>query len=121
MRFVPFLRPDLATAHGRSGSPYGSAPHTSARWASHRPGLPGRLTAHWGWGAKTYPGHWGCPTLLPHQLADVGVVTVKSVKEGCRRHPLFDLYRRYGTEGFGVVVRAGIGYDELLEAVREIG
>lgn len=65
----------------------------------------------------------GCPNSCSHpQLADVGIVTVKSVKddEG-ERHPLFDLYRRYGTGGFGVVVRAGIGYDELLEAVRELG
>ncbi len=64
----------------------------------------------------------GCPNSCSHpQLADVGIVTVKSVKdEAGERHPLFDLYRRYGTEGFGVVVRAGIGYDELLEAVREI-
>lgn len=65
----------------------------------------------------------GCPNSCSHpQLADVGIVTVKSVKDDQgERHPLFDLYRRYGTEGFGVVVRAGIGYDELLEAVRELG
>ncbi|MBT1077093.1 nitrite/sulfite reductase [Geobacter grbiciae] len=65
----------------------------------------------------------GCPNSCSHpQLADVGIATVKSVKdEQGERHPLFDLYRRYGTDGFGVVVRHGIGIDELLEAVREIG
>jgi len=65
----------------------------------------------------------GCPNSCSHpQLADVGIVTVKSIKgENGERYPLFDLYRRYGTDGFGVVVRAGIGYDELLEAVRELG
>lgn len=65
----------------------------------------------------------GCPNSCSHpQLADVGIVTVKSVKDdNGERHPRFDLYRRFGTEGFGVVVRAGIGCDELLEAVRELG
>ena len=64
----------------------------------------------------------GCPNSCSHpQLADVGIVTVKSVKdEQGERHPRFDLYRRHGNDGFGVVVRAGISHDELLEAVREL-
>lgn len=64
----------------------------------------------------------GCPNSCSQpQLADVGIVTVKSVKDDQgERYPLFDVYRRYGTGGFGVVVRSGIGYDELLEAVREL-
>jgi sulfite reductase beta subunit-like hemoprotein len=54
------------------------------------------------------------------QLADCGIVTVKTTPgpDGTRR-PLFDLYRRQG-EGLGMPVRQGLTLDELLEAVKKI-
>jgi len=54
------------------------------------------------------------------QLADVGIMAVKSVKtEDGRRRPLFDLLRRDGA-GLGRPVRQGLELPVLLEAVAEI-
>jgi len=55
------------------------------------------------------------------QLADVGILAVKSVKnEDGNRQPLFDLLRREGA-GFGEAVRRGLTLGELLEAVADLG
>jgi sulfite reductase beta subunit-like hemoprotein len=54
------------------------------------------------------------------QLADAGILAVKSVKgEDGRRQPLFDLLRREGS-GFGQAVRQGLSLDELLQAVADL-
>ncbi len=55
------------------------------------------------------------------QLADVGIVTVKSVANpDGTRSPQFDLYRRTEEDGFGERIRERISVDELLEAVRQM-
>lgn len=55
------------------------------------------------------------------QLADAGILAVKSVKgEDGRRQPLFDLLRREGS-GFGHAVRQGLTSSELLQAVADLG
>lgn len=55
------------------------------------------------------------------QLADVGILAVKSVKgEDGTRRPLFDLYRREG-EGFAHPVRRGLSLSGLLQAVADLG
>jgi sulfite reductase beta subunit-like hemoprotein len=55
------------------------------------------------------------------QLAEVGIVTSKSVPaaDGTRQ-PQFDLYRRTTDDSFGERVRERISVDELLEAVRQL-
>jgi len=54
------------------------------------------------------------------QLADAGIIAVKSVRgEDGRRHPLFDLYRREDS-GFGRPVRQGLSLQELLQAVTDL-
>jgi sulfite reductase beta subunit-like hemoprotein len=55
------------------------------------------------------------------QLADFGILAVKSLKgeDGVRR-PLFDLYRREG-EGFGKPLRQGLSLEDLLQAVADLG
>ena len=65
----------------------------------------------------------GCPNSCSQpQLAEVGIVTVRSVKgDDGERRPLFDLYRR-GEEGrLGVPVRQGLTLDDLVAEVRRIG
>jgi sulfite reductase beta subunit-like hemoprotein len=55
------------------------------------------------------------------QLADVGILAIKSVKgEDGERRPLFDLYRREG-EGFGHPIRRGLTLPDLLQAVTDLG
>lgn len=55
------------------------------------------------------------------QLADVGILAVKSVKrEDGHRQPLFELLRREGP-GFGQAVRQGLSTSELLQAVADLG
>ena len=55
------------------------------------------------------------------QLADAGILAVKSVKgEDGRRQPLFDLLRREDS-GFGHAVRQGLSFSELLQAVADLG
>lgn len=64
----------------------------------------------------------GCPNSCAQpQLADVGILAVKSLKgeDGVRR-PLFDLYRREDS-GFGRAVRQGLPLPELLQAVADLG
>ncbi|RNC71335.1 MAG: nitrite/sulfite reductase [Desulfuromonadales bacterium] len=65
----------------------------------------------------------GCPNSCSQpQLADVGIVTVKSVKgDDGERHPLFDLYRRSGNDGFGAAVSQGLALEELLRTVQALG
>lgn len=62
----------------------------------------------------------GCPNSCAQpQLADYGIVTVKSVrgKDGTRS-PRFDLYRREG-EGFGEKIAAALTEEELLKQIRQ--
>ncbi len=62
----------------------------------------------------------GCPNSCSQpQLADCGIVTVKTTPgpDGTRR-PLFDLYRRQG-EGLGTPVRQGLKLEELLSVVKK--
>jgi sulfite reductase beta subunit-like hemoprotein len=55
------------------------------------------------------------------QLADVGILAVKSVKEeDGRRQPRFDLLRREGS-GFGQAVLQSLTTSELLQAVADLG
>ncbi len=55
------------------------------------------------------------------QLADAGILAVKSVKEeDGRRQPRFDLLRRGGS-GFGQAVLQGLTTSELLQAVADLG
>lgn len=62
----------------------------------------------------------GCPNSCSQpQLAQAGIVTVKSVKEDDgQRRPLFDIYRREENDGLGTVVRSGINLEELMAYVR---
>ncbi|TLM68117.1 MAG: nitrite/sulfite reductase [Deltaproteobacteria bacterium] len=64
----------------------------------------------------------GCPNSCSQpQLADVGVVTSKLVKEeDGNRTPRFDLYRRSG-EGLGEAVDSGLTLDQLLTEVARLG
>ena len=61
----------------------------------------------------------GCPNSCAQpQLADYGIVTVKSVRgEDGTRSPRFDLYRREG-EGFGERIAEAMALDDLLEEIR---
>lgn len=63
----------------------------------------------------------GCPNSCAQpQLADYGIVTVKSVRgEDGTRNPRFDLYRLQG-EGFGEKVAEALTLEELLDKVKEI-
>ena len=65
----------------------------------------------------------GCPNSCSQpQLAGTGIVTAKLLKgEDGERHPRFDLYRRSGTDGFGIPTHQGLSLTELIEAAREIG
>lgn len=64
----------------------------------------------------------GCPNSCSQpQLAAVGIVTAKLVKEeNGERRPRFDLYRRNGEEAFGVPARQGLSLAELIDAVKEL-
>lgn len=64
----------------------------------------------------------GCPNSCSQpQLADVGIMTGKLVKqEDGRRTPRFDLYRRTGSE-LGTAAAAALTMAELEEAVRTLG
>jgi sulfite reductase beta subunit-like hemoprotein len=64
----------------------------------------------------------GCPNSCAQpQLAEAGIIAVKSVREedGARR-PLFDLYRREGEE-LGRAVRHGLDLAGLLQASSDLG
>ena len=65
----------------------------------------------------------GCPNSCSQpQLAEVGIVTVKSVKgDDGERRPLFDLYRREEEGRLGVPVRQGLPLDDLVAEVRRLG
>ncbi|KAF0219531.1 MAG: nitrite and sulfite reductase 4Fe-4S [Geobacteraceae bacterium] len=65
----------------------------------------------------------GCPNSCSQpQLAEMGIVTIKLVKEeGGERRALFDLYRLEKRGAFGKLIRQGIGLDELLQSVSAIG
>ena len=64
----------------------------------------------------------GCPNSCPQpQLADVGILTSRLVKdERGERSPRFDLYRRRGP-GLGEAVASGLELAELLAEVRQLG
>ena len=77
-------------------------------------------------GPKGEPLSWaiaGCTNSCSQpQLAEAGIVATKLAKgEDGERHPRFDLYRRSGTDSFGIPTRQGLSLTELIEAVREIG
>jgi sulfite reductase (ferredoxin) len=56
------------------------------------------------------------------QLAGAGIIASKLVKgEGDNRTPRFDLYRRSDLSGLGTAVLHELTFEELLEAVEEIG
>lgn len=63
----------------------------------------------------------GCPNSCSQpQLADIGILTGKLVKnDDGSRTPLFDLYRRTG-DGFGQAVATGLRLDQLLARVTSL-
>ncbi|HEY6006942.1 MAG TPA: nitrite/sulfite reductase, partial [Geobacteraceae bacterium] len=64
----------------------------------------------------------GCPNSCSQpQLAEVGILTTKLVKESDgERRPRFDLYRRTDA-GFGMLERQGLDLGELLQVVTAAG
>jgi sulfite reductase beta subunit-like hemoprotein len=63
----------------------------------------------------------GCPNSCSQpQLAEVGIMTGKLVKDDDNRTPRFDLYRRTG-EGLGEKFADGLDLDGLLTAVGKLG
>ncbi|AJE04141.1 nitrite/sulfite reductase [Geobacter pickeringii] len=65
----------------------------------------------------------GCPNSCSQpQLAEVGIVTVKSIKgDDGERHPLFDLYRRGDADRLGTPALQGLTLDDLTAEIRRIG
>ncbi|MCP3177746.1 nitrite/sulfite reductase [Desulfuromonas sp. KJ2020] len=63
----------------------------------------------------------GCPNSCSQvQLADVGILTSRQIKDDLgQRRPLFTLYRRQG-EGLGVPVAENLSLEELLNNIQRI-